>query len=237
MTCLMVAAENNHDQVVALLLAQPGIQVNARDKMNFTALHWACQMGSVASLTILLAVPVLLLNERNSGGWTPILAAIFYGKTEAVRLMAQVKEVDLDVKDSHNRSLEDIASRYASIPGSGEDIVAVLTETRKRRHLKRQQRIVSKVLLDGLYDRDCPFNMLREPNDVREDVMPIIWDRVWQVSTKNKTTRAQLNVITMASGEVTRPKPFAKSTLVVLSCCICLFIVMFVAYLVFWLIS
>ena len=27
MTCLMVAAENNHDQVVALLLAQPGIQV------------------------------------------------------------------------------------------------------------------------------------------------------------------------------------------------------------------
>ena len=27
MTCLMVAAENNHDQVVALLLAKPGIQV------------------------------------------------------------------------------------------------------------------------------------------------------------------------------------------------------------------
>jgi len=145
MTCLMVAAENNHDQVVALLLAQPGIQVNARDKMNFTALHWACQMGSVASLTIQLAVPGLLLNESNSGGWTPILAAIFYGKTDAVRLMAQVKEVDLDVKDSHNRSLEDIASRYASIPGPGEEIVAVLTETRKRRHLKRQQRIVSKV--------------------------------------------------------------------------------------------
>ena len=93
----------------------PGIQVNARDKMNFTALHWACQMGSVASLTILLAVPGLLLNERNSGGWTPILAAIFYGKTEAVRLMAQVKEVDLDVKDSHNRSLEDIASRQVRI--------------------------------------------------------------------------------------------------------------------------
>ena len=135
MTCLMVAVENNHDQVVALLLAKPGIQVkqsilpldlvlsspspgiqvNARDKMNFTALHWACQMGSVASLTILLAVPGLLLNERNSGGWTPILAAIFYGKTEAVRLMAQVKEVDLDVKDSHNRSLEDIASRRVRI--------------------------------------------------------------------------------------------------------------------------
>ena len=136
--------------------------------------------------------------------------------------------------------------------------------------------------------------MLREPNDVREDVMPIIWDRVWQVrmlrsitltfftfstfllshgtysrmkicdifpfrngrfyhcvivnvnvitvknfqvSTNNKTTRAQLNVITMASGEVTRPKPLPKSALVVLSCCVCLFIVMFVAYLVFWLIS
>ena len=65
----------------------------------------------------------------------------------------------------------------------------------------------------------------------------VITVKNFQVSTKNKTTRAQLNVITMASGEVTRPKPFAKSTLVVLSCCICLFIVMFVAYLVFWLIS
>ena len=29
MTCLMVAVENNHGQVVALLLDQPGIQVNS----------------------------------------------------------------------------------------------------------------------------------------------------------------------------------------------------------------
>ena len=89
--------------------------MNAKDKKNFTALHWACQTGSAASLTSLLAVPGLLLNERNCGGWTPILAAIFYGKTEAVRLMAEVKEVNLDVKDSHNRSLEDIASRQVRI--------------------------------------------------------------------------------------------------------------------------
>ena len=65
----------------------------------------------------------------------------------------------------------------------------------------------------------------------------VITVKNFQVSTKNKTTRAQLNVITMASREVTRPKPLAKSTLVVLSCCVCLFIVMFVAYLVFWLIK
>ena len=130
MTCLMVAVKENHNQVVALLLAQPniqvnssldlslaspGIQVNARDKNNFTALHWACQMGSVASLTNLLAAPGLLVNERNSGGWTPILAATFYGKTEAVRLMAKVTQVDLDIKDSHDRSLEDIASRRVRI--------------------------------------------------------------------------------------------------------------------------
>ena len=89
--------------------------MNARDKNNLTALHWACQTGSVTSLTNLLAAPGLLLNERNCGGWTPILAAIFYGKTEAVRLMAQVEKVDLDVKDNHNRSLEDIASRRVRI--------------------------------------------------------------------------------------------------------------------------
>ena len=40
------------------------------------------------------------------------------------------------------------------------------------------------MLLDGLYDRDCPLNMLREPNDMRVPVMEMVWERViedWQV--------------------------------------------------------
>ena len=99
-TCLMEASWKNHDEVVALLLSRPGIQVNARDEKNYSALHWACYNGSLACLSRLLAVPEVQLNERNSWGNTPIMVAIHWGKTEAVRLMAAVPAVDLDVKDT-----------------------------------------------------------------------------------------------------------------------------------------
>ena len=115
-TCLMEAARNNHDEVVALLLSSPGIQVNAKDldwrtNEDWTALHFACGYGCLASLSKLLAAPGLKLNERNDNGWTPIMTAIGRGKTEAVLQMAAVSEVDLDVKDKEGRSLEEFANR------------------------------------------------------------------------------------------------------------------------------
>ena len=74
--------------------------MNARDEKNYSALHWASYNGSLACLSRLLAVPEVQLNERNSWGNTPIMVAISWGKTEAVRLMAAVAGVDLDVKDT-----------------------------------------------------------------------------------------------------------------------------------------
>ena len=111
-TCLMEAVWRNHQAVVSLLLAQPSIEVNAKDNSNRTALHYACHRGSsnIAILSKLLAVPGILVNERDSYGWTPImdaLTAITYGKAVSfrpVRVMAAVEDVDLDV---NGRSLED----------------------------------------------------------------------------------------------------------------------------------
>ena len=112
-SCLMEAARNNHIEVVDLLLSWPGIDVNAKDVEYNTALHWACEGGSVASLGKLLATPGLLLNERNIGGVTPIMRAIRLDSsdgTECVRMMAQVADVDLDIKDSKGRNLKEIAN-------------------------------------------------------------------------------------------------------------------------------
>ena len=112
-TCLMEAVWRNHQAVVSLLLAQPSIEVNAKDNSNRTALHYACHRGSsnIAILSKLLAVPGILVNERDSYGWTPIMDAITYGKSETlrpVRVMAAVEDVDLDVS-RNGRSLEDLA--------------------------------------------------------------------------------------------------------------------------------
>ena len=112
-TCLMEAIRRNHEAVVDLLLAQPSIEVNAKNNKNGTALHFACRTrtGNIAILSKLLAVPGILVNERDSDGGTPITWAIIYGKPEAVRMMAAVEEVDLDVRCNNGRSLEDLAHR------------------------------------------------------------------------------------------------------------------------------
>ena len=112
-TCLMEAIRGNHQAVVDLLLAQPSIEVNAKDNFDHTALHFACRTGTrnIAILSKLLAVPGILVNERDSYGWTPIMDAITYGKSETlrpVRVMAAVEDVDLDVS-RNGRSLEDLA--------------------------------------------------------------------------------------------------------------------------------
>ena len=109
-TCLMEAIRANHEEVVDLLLAQPGIEVNAKDN-NRTALHYACHTGNIAILSKLLAVPGILVNERDVDGLTPIMQAIHSRKPEAVRVMAAVEEVDLDVRSNNGRSLEDLAHR------------------------------------------------------------------------------------------------------------------------------
>ena len=58
-TCLMAAAQQNHDELVSLLLSQPGI----------TAVHYACEQGSNA--------PGVDLNARTEEGATPTMGAIF----------------------------------------------------------------------------------------------------------------------------------------------------------------
>ena len=120
-TCLMEAIDNDHDEVVDLLLAQAGIEVNAKDCDKNTALHLACfEDRSQYNLSKLLAVPGILVNERNSKRRTPIMEAIWNDNIDDVWLMAAVAKVDLDVGhhnfphnhplgDPYGESLEDYA--------------------------------------------------------------------------------------------------------------------------------
>ena len=97
-------------EVVDLLLAQPDIDVNAKSWGNDKALHLTCRRRNIAILSKLLAVPGILVNERDSNGRTPIMSAT---KPEAVLVMAASEDVDLDVRSRNGRSLEDLAHRRA----------------------------------------------------------------------------------------------------------------------------
>ena len=116
-TCLMWAIIRGNEEMVDVLLEQPSIEVNAKDNNENTALHWACRCGRVSNVAILnqlLAVPGILVNERERElGWTPIMAAIDVCRLDIVRVMAAVEKVDLDVRDDRGLSLEDLAYRCA----------------------------------------------------------------------------------------------------------------------------
>ena len=110
-TCLMIATLVNQDQaIVELLLSTPGIQVNAKNKYDQTALHYACYTGSRAIIAMILSSPGVQLNERDNEGCTPIMWAIRIRQIQAVLLMAAVPQVCLDVKDNQGGSLEELAN-------------------------------------------------------------------------------------------------------------------------------
>ena len=99
-SCLMLAVSNNQEEVVDLLLSQPGIEVNAKDLSNYSALHYACMSGNVAILGKLLAAPGVQFNQKTMWGMTPIMLAIAHGQTDAAQMMADVDKVNLQVKKS-----------------------------------------------------------------------------------------------------------------------------------------
>ena len=108
-TCLMIAAEKDHAEVVSLLLEQPTIEVNMVGPHDETALHLACIQPNEAALKRLLSAPGLEM-DGYSGQFTPIMFAVSHGNVECVRLLSTVAGIDLDRKypdHMNNVSLEE----------------------------------------------------------------------------------------------------------------------------------
>ena len=97
-TCLMIASEENHGEVVSLLLDQPSIEVNMVASFDETALHIACSRGNEAALRRLLSAPGLDVHVLYSRKLTPIMFAVGHGNVECVRLLSAVAEIDPDCR-------------------------------------------------------------------------------------------------------------------------------------------
>ena len=138
-TCLMMAVANYSedlflDCVVDLLLAQPGIEVNAKDSNGLTALHIAGAYGNLATLKKILAVPGLLLNEKDHKGRTPIMLVASLGQTDAVKMMVAKKGIDLWVKDNEDKDLEEACPEFRR-----NEIVKLLKEAKQKPIIEKVQ--------------------------------------------------------------------------------------------------
>ena len=100
--CLTAAVWSKRDDIVSLLLSQPGIEVDATDYMDFTALHHACSLGYREKVRKLLASGANV-NCRNDLGDTPLNFAVQNGHKEVVSLLMGVPGLDIEIKGFQNK--------------------------------------------------------------------------------------------------------------------------------------
>ena len=86
-TALYMACQNGHGEVVRLLLATSGIDVNqARTTYGDTPLFMACQFGHAPVVKLLLTVSGIDIN-KGAPGWSPLHLAQHFKFTEIVQLL------------------------------------------------------------------------------------------------------------------------------------------------------
>lgn len=105
-TPLSWAAQEGHQAVVELLLAQDGIDVNSGDNENFrTPIALAAMKGHRAVVELLLAKDGIDLNAKdNQYGRTPLSWAAMYGHQVVVKLLLAKDGVDLNSADSFDNT-------------------------------------------------------------------------------------------------------------------------------------
>jgi len=185
-TGLMRALTNDYNSVVALLLNTPNIDVNQKDNKGKCALHFATEDRNNETSKLLLSHPsmtTLTINQKEKRyGYTPVMWAVEMNRLKHLEVLVADPRVDLDITDKEGRSLEEVAWDPKTRKVLAEAKQRREEKIRLNRLIRKQQRQVSKVLLDGLYDPDSPISKLL---GVRMEVVgEIIWQKLvenWQI--------------------------------------------------------
>jgi ankyrin repeat protein len=116
-TPLMKAASNGDVPTVHLLLAQPTVQVHARDADGWTALMYATVRGHVDLVKVLLAQPSVDVNAANANGDTALTLAAMKGHATTVHVLLAHPGVDLNAANGkRQRTARMVAAAEATGP-------------------------------------------------------------------------------------------------------------------------
>ena len=88
-TALMYAAENNHLDIVTVLMNHPGIDLNVQDRYNNTALHYAVDKDNPAIVSQLLSDDSIDTRLKDNINYTPLTIATYYKHVECEKLLRE----------------------------------------------------------------------------------------------------------------------------------------------------
>jgi len=98
-TPLSWGAQNGHEAVVRMLLAQDDVDVDLKDNNGRTPLSWATENRHEAVVRLLLEQDDVDVNSKDINGRTPLLWAAENGHEAVVRLLLTQDDVDVNSKD------------------------------------------------------------------------------------------------------------------------------------------
>lgn len=91
-TPLLLAVENNHDEVLKLLVESDAFDINTQNKRGQTPLLLASAKGKQEMVELILDTCVADTELRDIHGWTSLWAAAIEGHEAAVEILLRVKE-------------------------------------------------------------------------------------------------------------------------------------------------
>ena len=112
---LMLASSIGSVKMLQTVLAL-GPNVNAKDKIGRTALHFACRRGSLEHFEVLIQNEDIDLDAQTSSGVTPLMMAVYSGN---VQLIAGCLNSNCNpfLHDALERTARDYASSFKDVLG------------------------------------------------------------------------------------------------------------------------
>jgi ankyrin repeat protein len=106
-TPLSIASEEGYTEIVELLLAIPGVDVNKGvEYYNISPLFQASSKGHTEVVKLLLARPDIDVNKaRTPENWTPLYMACMEARTEVVKLLVARPDLDVNKSSAYNSPL------------------------------------------------------------------------------------------------------------------------------------
>ncbi len=106
-TCLITAAYNGH-LAICRLLAEKGAQMEARNIVDMTPLHYAAQQGHV-EIVRLLCDRGADVESRDNRRWRPLHEAAMNGRISVLKELIEVRNAEINARIDNGRTALSLA--------------------------------------------------------------------------------------------------------------------------------